>query len=123
MPSRIPSYRPPRVGTRGAARTYERRPARKADKAFYRSAAWMRLRDRVRREEPLCRLCLAAARLEPTAIVDHILPRHKFPELALVRSNLRGLCIVCNNRVRSEQSTLARGVVGDEKITLRETAP
>jgi len=58
--------------------------------------AWTKLARRVKAEEPLCRFCLAADRLTPTEMIDHIAPVRDAPELRLVRSNLRGLCNPCH---------------------------
>lgn len=69
-------------------------PHRRAGHAWYKSQAWLRLRARVLKEEPVCREC--GDRL--ATHVDHIRPRRDFPELALDRSNLQGLCEQCHNR-------------------------
>lgn len=69
---------------------------------FPSSRRWIRLRDVVRREEPLCRNPLglhAPGETVPTEEIDHIIPRRERPDLALVRSNLRGLCKRCHSSV------------------------
>ena len=53
-----------------------------------------RLREQVLREEPTCYLCGKRS----STVVDHVLPLSRFPELAHVRSNLRGACQICNGR-------------------------
>lgn len=68
--------------------------ARPADHyPFYGSAAWRRLRADVLREEPQCRRCGRAS-----VEADHILPRRRWPALALVRENVQGLCRVCHGQ-------------------------
>lgn len=57
--------------------------------------AWRRLRDRVVAEEPNCQLRLPGC-LGASATADHIVPVVRRPDLALVRSNLRGACHPCN---------------------------
>jgi 5-methylcytosine-specific restriction endonuclease McrA len=42
----------------------------------------------------ICYLCKIAEATQ----VDHVRPKSKFPELALVRSNLRPVCWPCNKR-------------------------
>jgi 5-methylcytosine-specific restriction enzyme A len=96
MPTR-PSYL--RYTSRpSTGRLYERATDRRADKAFYSSAAWRRLRAEVLAEQPLCEDCLAEGRVEAAAHVHHVRERKLAPELALVRSNLQALCSRCHNR-------------------------
>lgn len=105
MPSKIPYARPPAIGAPGpSTRAYERRPDRQADKDFYSSKAWRRLRAAVLSAEPLCRECRRHGLLIEATCVDHIEPRRRRPDLALDRSNLRALCAACNNRVRRDQA-------------------
>lgn len=54
----------------------------------------MKLREQVRREEPLCRTCLKHDRTRPTEEVDHIRPLSAGGSNA--RSNLQGLCGPCH---------------------------
>ncbi len=58
---------------------------------------WIRLRDQVVREEPLCRLRLPGCTVRSTT-ADHIVPRSRRPDLEMVRTNLRGSCRSCNLR-------------------------
>lgn len=64
---------------------------------FHRSQEWLELRYRVlRKHNGCCQLC-ARRGIEGNPIqVDHIKPRSKHPELALVESNLQVLCRACN---------------------------
>lgn len=58
---------------------------------------WRKLRDRVVREEPVCWLQLeSCTRWSTTG--DHIIPVEVRPDLALVRSNVRGACGSCNHK-------------------------
>jgi 5-methylcytosine-specific restriction endonuclease McrA len=52
---------------------------------------WQRIRQQVLREEPSCYWCG-----QPSTTVDHVIPLSKRPDLAHVRSNLRGCCRWCN---------------------------
>ena len=47
-------------------------------------------REQVRREEPLCRMCLAKGRVTPTQEIDHIIPLRQGGTND--RDNLAGLC-------------------------------
>jgi 5-methylcytosine-specific restriction protein A len=60
----------------------------------------VRLRERIRREEPLCRACLAAGRVSATTEIDHIVPLAKGGTND--RENLRGLCKDCHRAVTSD---------------------
>jgi hypothetical protein len=62
---------------------------------FYRSAEWLSVRDEVfRRDGKVCAVCGATHQLN----IDHILPRSRFPDLALNPKNLRVLCWPCNKK-------------------------
>lgn len=98
MPRRIGWYKPP--GSGNPARAYDRLPDRREDKRFYDSRAWGSMRRLVLDEQPLCGLCATRGRLAPSEHVHHIKPRKEFPELALDRANLVGLCQACHNEVR-----------------------
>lgn len=69
-------------------------------KKFLNSTAWQNLRLEKLNETPWCEYCAAAGRGEfvPAIDVDHILPRHTYPQLRLVKSNLRSACKVCHAR-------------------------
>jgi hypothetical protein len=57
--------------------------------------AWKRLRKQVIAEEPTCWLQLdGCTRVSTTG--DHVIPVTERPDLALVRSNVRGACRPCN---------------------------
>lgn len=105
MPSRIPTHRSggEAAASAAAAGDYRRRADRLEDNRFYARKAWIDLRNLVRAEEPLCRLCLADGRVTATAAIDHIIPRKERPDLALDRANLRGLCGPHHNSVRRDQ--------------------
>jgi len=62
---------------------------------FYRSPEWREAREKCFAEKG--RACVECGCPEQIN-VDHIKPRSKFPELALVQSNLRPLCWPCNKR-------------------------
>jgi 5-methylcytosine-specific restriction endonuclease McrA len=47
----------------------------------------------VLREDPICYI---AGCERPSTQVDHVIPLNCRPDLALVRSNLRGICGWCN---------------------------
>ncbi len=88
MPESPSYYRPAHAG---AARAAHR--ARTREDAFYSTRAWRAIRAVVLTEEPVCRTCGERW----SEAVDHILPRHRHPQLALERSNLQALCSICHN--------------------------
>ena len=65
------------------------RPAKVAD-PFYSSAAWIELRDRVRRESG--NMCQWPGCTHRGRWIDHKLERKDRPDLELVRENLWNLC-------------------------------
>jgi 5-methylcytosine-specific restriction protein A len=79
----------------------EARRGSAADRGY--DAAWQEIRAVVLREEPFCRLCLAAGRRTASEHVDHIRPLRVGGTHA--RINLRALCASCHNRrTATEQS-------------------
>lgn len=76
--------------------------------------AWRRLRDTVVDEEPTCRLRFAGICTVTSTTADHIKPVTTHPELALVRTNLRGACTPCND---------ARGNLPDTALADSTHAP
>ena len=50
------------------------------------------------RQHPLCEDCEAAGRVVAAEMVHHIVPVVEAPELRLLFSNLRSLCIVCHGK-------------------------
>ena len=75
-----------------------KKPSSPKSKAFLASWEWRTLRYEVIKEfGRRCMCCGATPDDGRTVIhVDHIKPRYKYPELALVKSNLQILCGVCN---------------------------
>src|SRR5688572_27888854 len=80
-----------------ADRNMDRRARRKLRKEFWESPEWLKLRYTVlQKHGARCQCCGACAADGVRIHVDHILPRSKFPKLALVESNLQVLCEACN---------------------------
>lgn len=76
------------------------RPAKDApSRDFFASQAWRAIRYQVLRERGgKCCACGRAPSTHPGVVVhvDHVKPRSKYPELALVKANLQVLCEDCN---------------------------
>src|SRR5262249_47582701 len=65
---------------------------------FYGTEEWRHVRAAViRRDGRTCRVCSAVILFGRDLTVDHILPRSRYPHLALDRTNLRVLCRRCNS--------------------------
>jgi len=64
---------------------------------FRSQKPWRKLAAQVRAEEPMCWLRLPGCTIRSTT-ADHIIPAAIRPELALVRSNIRGACHSCNSK-------------------------
>lgn len=78
-----------------------------------RTRAWRKLRDRVVIEEPTCWLKWPGCTTWSTT-GDHVIPYAERPDLALVRSNVRGACASCNHK---------RGNAPADAITPGDTRP
>jgi HNH endonuclease len=65
---------------------------------FLKSYEWRTLRYQALKESNgRCQCCGARPTLDSSLHVDHIKPRRKYPELALVLTNLQVLCEECNH--------------------------
>lgn len=95
MPYRPPMHKPPGYAQarKQQAKHYELSPERKADHAFYNSAAWLKFRAWFLSEHPLCTDCMKLGRSVPAQNVHHIKERKDFPELTFDANNLEGLCV------------------------------
>lgn len=68
---------------------------------FYKTKAWHRIRVKVLiRDGYRCRMCGADVHGKHAAQVDHKIPRHKRPDLALAMSNLQTLCTRCHTSTK-----------------------
>ncbi len=76
----------------------KRKLLRATSNGFLASYEWRKLRMVVLKKcGARCGCCGASPRDGRVMHVDHIKPRRKYPELALVESNLQVLCDVCNH--------------------------
>lgn len=92
-----------------------KQPYRRGQLTSYR---WQKLRLRVIKEEPYCRLRLSCCtRLSTTA--DHIIPVSQRPDLKYLRGNLRGSCQPCNMRRKARPLSEVRA----EDELLRKPGP
>lgn len=73
--------------------------------------AWQRLAKQVCTEEPICWLQLDGCTGRSTT-GDHIIGASARPDLALVRSNVRGACRHCNNKRGHLPPDIARQMYG-----------
>lgn len=102
MPSRPPSLKQ-RPKTKPS--NWARRESRQS-RGYGRAHDLMR--ERVLREEPLCRLCInqVPPRYRPTKVADHIVPKAEGGSDD--RENYQGLCIDCDRVKTTAESTRAR---------------
>lgn len=73
--------------------------------------AWRRLAAQVCDEEPTCWLQLTGCTGRSTT-GDHVIPMAARPDLALVRTNVRGACRPCNSKRGHLPPDLAREMFG-----------
>ena len=84
---------------------------------FFESREWLELRYSVlQKNNGCCILCGCRASAENPLQVDHIKPRSKFPDLALVESNLQVLCKGCNHGKSNKDQTDWRFRASNELI-------
>jgi len=103
MPSRPPHLKAKPKGK--PASNWNRRESRQA-RGYGR--AHERMRERVLREEPLCRACLAMdpPQYSPSAIADHITPKAEGGTDD--RENYQGLCKPCDVAKTARESARGR---------------
>ena len=102
MPSKPPSATGTREQHRRAddRRRRELRPWRK----LYGTARWQRTAKAQLDTEPLCAMCLAAGRVTPATVCDHIDPASKLTEEGFFAGPFQSLCDQapwrCHSRVK-----------------------
>lgn len=110
---------PPRFGRQAPAKAHRGTYQHKR----LRGRAGVRLRELVRREEPLCRKCLENGLTRATEEIDHIRPLSAGGSNA--RSNLQGLCIPCHKAKSDSEQPNGRpgGWVNPSRPARADTAP
>lgn len=89
------------------ARTIGESAANQVMSNFHHSARWHRLREMVRRRDPLCVECLSRGDTAVTEEVDHVVPVSAGGAVWSLE-NLQGLCRECH-RVKSAAEARGRG--------------
>jgi 5-methylcytosine-specific restriction protein A len=79
-------------------------------------ASWRKQRMALLREQPLCRLCLAAGRTVAAAVVDHIVPLRDGG--TNTTDNLQPLCKRCHDAVKTPADLSARRNKERSSLTL-----
>ena len=78
---------------------------------------WQRLRKATLREQPLCRLCMAAGRTEPACIVDHIKPLADGGTNE--STNLQPLCKRCHDAIKTPADVRTRKRADTSSVRVR----
>jgi 5-methylcytosine-specific restriction endonuclease McrA len=109
MPYRVPTHRPPHLGSpldarRAAGRHYSRYRRDKDRQAFYQSAAWRGVRDLRLSLNPYCAPCLARGDYTPATFVHHKVPIEVDPSLALDLDNTESQCRSCHSRLHARDT-------------------
>ncbi len=103
MPSRPPSLRARAAKPARKLSNWTKRKSRQA-RGYGRAHDLMRAQ--VLRDEPLCRICTKAGRIEPTTTADHIVPKSEGGTDD--RENYQGLCGPCHAVKTAAESKRAR---------------
>jgi 5-methylcytosine-specific restriction protein A len=103
MPSRPPSLKPRKIPPSRQISNWTKRTSRQS-RGYGREHDAMR--KRVLAEEPLCRACSAAGRVEATTIADHIKPKAEGGTDD--RENYQGLCRPCSIAKTARESGRGR---------------
>lgn len=73
---------------------------------------WQKVRAQVLVEQPLCRHCELAGKVQATEQVHHVKPIATHPELRLDRANLLGLCGPCHSAETGREKVGKTGLPG-----------
>lgn len=98
-------WQPTRFGKQAAPRK-PWQPAAGVEDRRIRGRAGQRQRQRVLREEPLCRSCRSNGLVAESVEVDHIIPLSQGGSSE--RSNLQGLCVPCHAAKTKAEHTARR---------------
>lgn len=94
------------------------RVSTRSNRTLYDSLAWKRLRLATRRRDRFrCVVCGADVSAPGTARSDHIISVAERPDLALVASNIRTLCVEHDNQAHREKGH--GGKVRDARFVIR----
>jgi 5-methylcytosine-specific restriction protein A len=96
LPSKPPVHRPPGVKIAAAVKRDLERQRPSAARRGY-GPRWRRARTVFLARHPLCVRCQAKGRLEPSTVVDHIVPHRGDQKLFWDESNWQGLCKLCHD--------------------------
>ena len=98
--NRINSLNPARVQTMqaGSWRTSEMTSAQRG--YGYR---WQKAREGYLRSHPLCVMCQARGLVEPSTIVDHVIPHQGDQQLFWDKTNWQALCKPCHDGEKQRQ--------------------
>jgi 5-methylcytosine-specific restriction protein A len=97
MPWSPPRHGQARVKREAVASQKEYNRTKRTGQGFYNSAAWRKLRQWHRLNNPICVECKKAGRLVPAEVVDHIIAI-KNGGAGLDPANLQSLCNAHHNR-------------------------
>lgn len=103
MPNKPSSLRPRKVSANRKLSNWDKRKTRQ-QRGYGREHDAMR--KRVLDEEPLCRECSKAGRVEAACIADHIKPKTEGGTDD--RENYQGLCYCCHKTKTAAESARAR---------------
>ncbi len=80
--------------------------------AFYISKEWrQKSKEIIERDKGKCQNCKRKGKVTNARQVHHVKYLRKFPELALIDSNLESICDACHN----EEHKKAKGIVTEER--------
>lgn len=80
----------------------------KADRRFYASPAWRRLRSLKFANDPICEVCAKKGIVEPAVEVDHKVARVSRPDLELDYDNLQSICKQCHTAKTNREGRSSR---------------
>ena len=96
----IPVHQPPEP---------DRAAAEKERRAWYKKAAWRRLRAYKLNLNPLCQAHLERGEAVEASHVHHKIDRLERPDLSYDLANLESLCVACHSRISMYRTNKRRG--------------
>lgn len=77
--------------------TEQKGRTKESQSGFYLTRQWLAIRDRRRRDNPLCQACEEKGFVTVGRVIDHIIPIDEDPSLALEYNNTQNLCHSCHS--------------------------
>ena len=109
------NFKPANLPVSNRKRSQLRSAAGAAYQAWYKTAAWLAIRTRRLRQEPLCRICEARGVITAATVCDHVTAHKGNRELFFSFENTQSLCKPCHDSVKQAEERRGHVIGTDAK--------